>query len=300
MSATTPADALYSLTETRHRLHVALKRATSNAEWASIEAAGRAVLDEIEKRRHRRLILDLSELEYIGSSTIAFLMRIWKHVHELKGEMLVVIADERVFEIIKLSGLTKVWTIFDSLEEADQHLNEQRRVGRNIAPLLCVLGLFSLVVAVGLCALQWVLDEPPGRLLVITQIALGSLGAVLQFWAATLFQSSGMRWVAVLLALVGCGAAGEAGYRLSQMRDEAPPAARNDGKPDDADAKQTDADPNAPADSTPDDSKPGDQQPDESKPGEPKPAEENAPAGETTSPEGETPAETETNESTKE
>lgn len=295
MSATTPADALYSLTETRHRLHVALKRATSNAEWASIEAAGRAVLDEIGKRRHRRLILDLSELEYIGSSTIAFLMRIWKHVHEFKGEMLVVIADERVFEIIKLSGLTKVWTIFDTLEEADQHLNDQRRVGRNIAPLLCVLGLFSLVVAVGLCALQWVLDEPPGRLLVITQIALGSLGAVLQFWAATLFQSSGMRWVAVLLALLGCGAAGEAGVRLSNSRAETPPAAHDD-EPRNAEGNQADA---KPGDAAANESKPVDSKPEETKPGDAKPDDANAPAGDEPVKDDAASTESETNDTTK-
>lgn len=213
MSTSSAASSLITLSENRHRLLVTVRRESSTADWSLLEESGRTVMEQISARKNRCVLLDLSEVDYLGSSSIAFLMRIWKHINQLDGRMVVVISDPKVYEIIRLSGLVKIWTIFDNVKAAERQLREERQIGRNIGPMLFLSGLLALVVSGGLFALQWFTDGEPSRTQLISQLSLGALAAILLLWATRIF-TSGFRWATLAAAAIACGLCAHSAYAI--------------------------------------------------------------------------------------
>jgi anti-anti-sigma factor len=213
VSTSSAASSLITLSENRHRLLVTVRRESSTADWSLLEESGRTVIEQISTRKNRCVLLDLSEVDYLGSSSIAFLMRIWKHINQLDGRMVVVISDPKVYEIIRLSGLVKIWTIFDNVKAAERQLREERQIGRNIGPMLFLMGLLALVVSGGLFALQWFTDGESSRTQLVSQLSLGALAAILLLWATRIF-TSGFRWVTLTAAAIACGLCAHSAYAI--------------------------------------------------------------------------------------
>ena len=97
---------------------LALKPAMNNSEWSDIEQAGDAVLGELEFAGTPHLIVDLSELNYIGSAMVALLVRLWKIVKAKNARMVVVIRDPMVLEVLQIAKLDQVWEIAEYREDA--------------------------------------------------------------------------------------------------------------------------------------------------------------------------------------
>jgi anti-anti-sigma factor len=108
-------------------LIVTLLPELNDKQWADIERVGTEIVDRLSTVQSPRLIVDLTPLSYMGSAMVALIVRLYKAVTGRSGQMVVVNQHELVFEVLKLAGLTKLWTIVDSREKAFSTLGIKRR-----------------------------------------------------------------------------------------------------------------------------------------------------------------------------
>ncbi len=64
------------------------------------------------------IVLDLLGVTFLDSTALGVLVGALKRCHELGGDLHVVVADPRIMKIFEITGLTKVFTITDSLQAA--------------------------------------------------------------------------------------------------------------------------------------------------------------------------------------
>lgn len=74
--------------------------------------------DTIEKKRIKHLIFDLKELHFMDSSGIGMIMGRYKSVSKQGGKVAIINASEKVDKIFMLSGLYRIVTKYNSLDEA--------------------------------------------------------------------------------------------------------------------------------------------------------------------------------------
>lgn len=67
---------------------------------------------------HNRVVVDLSDVDYISSSGLKMLVAMWKRAHDLKGDLMLAGLRPPVREVINLIGFDLVFRIFDSVDEA--------------------------------------------------------------------------------------------------------------------------------------------------------------------------------------
>jgi anti-anti-sigma factor len=102
---------------------IELKPELNKAPWGDIDSIGTSLVDRMRAyadgkgKKSAAFLVDLSPLNYMGSATVALVVRLWKLVKEKNGKMVVVNEDPTVLEVLRLSGLEDVWTIVDSPEE---------------------------------------------------------------------------------------------------------------------------------------------------------------------------------------
>lgn len=115
MSAQLP----YRLELDNRRAVVSLLPELNEVPWADIERVGAEIIARIQGVTSPQLLVDLCALSYMGSAQVALVVRMYKLVVvEKKGKMVVANRDPMVLEVLKLSGLNKVWTIVESRERA--------------------------------------------------------------------------------------------------------------------------------------------------------------------------------------
>ena len=86
--------------------------------WDIIEERGSQVITALGQRDTPACLVDLSELNYMGSSLVAFIVRIWKATKAGNGKLVLVCPNSGVREVIELAGLDKVWLIYDESDDA--------------------------------------------------------------------------------------------------------------------------------------------------------------------------------------
>ena len=65
-----------------------------------------------------KLLIDLTNLDYISSSGLRILLATSKKLKPLKGEMKICGLNETVKEVFEISGFTMIFKVFSDLEEA--------------------------------------------------------------------------------------------------------------------------------------------------------------------------------------
>jgi anti-sigma B factor antagonist len=67
---------------------------------------------------HRRLVVDLSEVEFIDSTGLSVLVASQNRVREIGGVLTVVCSQERLLRLFRITGLDQVFTICPTVDEA--------------------------------------------------------------------------------------------------------------------------------------------------------------------------------------
>ncbi len=96
----------------------------SDCKWGDIERVGAELKALLTGASQPFCLLDLSKLEFMGSSIVALLVRVWKTVQERQGGMVVVNPNTMTKEVLEIAGLSKVWTICNSRPEGEQALSK--------------------------------------------------------------------------------------------------------------------------------------------------------------------------------
>jgi anti-sigma B factor antagonist len=66
----------------------------------------------------KRLVLDLSELTYISSLGLRVFIVVAKEVQKVDGKLALARLNQRIYELFKISGFTKIFSIYPTCEEA--------------------------------------------------------------------------------------------------------------------------------------------------------------------------------------
>jgi anti-anti-sigma factor len=181
----------------------------NEAQWSDIEQAGTDINGRLNVMRAPAVLVDLTPLNYMGSSMVAMIVRFWKNIQSNKGRLVVVCNNDVVREVISLAGLTKVWPIVDSRDEALRELGFSRSGGVAGATggdlWLVIVGAVAAVV--GFVGVGLLLSQVGSR-----EVALGLLfggaGAAFVIGLVTLVRSmTSARYWGLVLVLAGVAAA---------------------------------------------------------------------------------------------
>jgi anti-anti-sigma factor len=140
-------------------LIVTLLPELNDKQWADIERVGTEIVDRLSNAQSPRFIVDLTPLSYMGSAMVALIVRLYKTVNGRNGQMVVVNQHELVQEVLKLAGLTKLWTIVENRDKAFAALGVKRRAvsaegspaeGGNALLLAGIIGAVGAVIGLAL------------------------------------------------------------------------------------------------------------------------------------------------------
>ena len=84
---------------------------------ASAEAAD-LLLSPLRQVEMPLMIVDLSAVDYFGSSFLSLLLRCWKLVLVKGGQMVLAGVSTRARELLRITSLDIVWPIYESRSEA--------------------------------------------------------------------------------------------------------------------------------------------------------------------------------------
>lgn len=163
-----PADG-YAIVTLNPELH--------EAQWAAIDAVGTEFVKYFADKELTSVLVDLTKLDYMGSSMVALLVRMWKAAQATKGQMVVVNTSDMIGEVLQLAGLMSVWTIVDSREDGIHSLGfskpalERKRETRFVG----FVGPLTCLVAMGVFIFDWAM---PGRIIrdVLEPVIYGCAG----------------------------------------------------------------------------------------------------------------------------
>ncbi len=147
-----PQDVPYQISAVDNHLKVQLLPALNESAWNELETLGDSLLLELKAQKNPSVIIDLTKLTYISSSLVAVVIQVWKLVDEQAGNTAILNTSEMVEEVLKISGLKKVWCIVSTEEEAKAYLNQtmkQERIERRrVFSMPILLGIVALISAI--------------------------------------------------------------------------------------------------------------------------------------------------------
>lgn len=154
LSATTDH---YEITSDAKSTTIRLQPVIGNAAWGDIEQVSTELLESVNQKKASAWLVDLSQLEFMGSALVALLVRIWKAVQAGGGKVVVVCGEGMPREVIRLAGLDRVWMLSETVEDGYKTLGVRPPVpaeGAGAQPASApaadgfpILGVLSFVAA---------------------------------------------------------------------------------------------------------------------------------------------------------
>jgi anti-anti-sigma factor len=89
---------------------------------ALIEQAAKMVLDPLKSDPPAGLIVDLSGVNFVGSTFISFLLRCHVLVKKQGSELVLAGVSDRIRELLRLTALDTLWALYDTRSEAIEAL----------------------------------------------------------------------------------------------------------------------------------------------------------------------------------
>ena len=205
-SATGMSDtAAYEFENGRGFTVVAFNPAIADAKWGDIEQVGNDLRERLASAESPVFLVDLTRLQYMGSSVVALIVKLWKAVGERNGGIVIINSSSVIHEVLDIAGLTKLWTIVDTREEAERVITRPpfRPPSMIATYLLAVFGWVAAAGASGVIAAQQKnmlnLD-----ITVVKAIALACAGlAAIAGITSSSRDTKGWRVLGILLVLVG-------------------------------------------------------------------------------------------------
>lgn len=90
----------------------------SGFRYQDIHTATNSLVDSINRQKISRLVVDLGEVEVIGSIMISSLIKLARSIANQKGTAAFCNSSEAMRDVISTMNLTKLWSYYDSRDEA--------------------------------------------------------------------------------------------------------------------------------------------------------------------------------------
>lgn len=175
-----------------------------------IRETGEQVVSELANQKAPQCLVDLTALDYMGSSMVASIVRIWKAIEANQGRMVVAVSSIGVREVLRVTGLNRVLTIATSYDTALHELgfSSQAKIVKRELRLLAFVGPATLLVGGIAAALSRIpkLSElsQPRDSIAYSLIAL----AVITSGISIFREHSWRRWLSVVVFLLAAASLG--------------------------------------------------------------------------------------------
>ncbi|HZC26486.1 MAG TPA: STAS domain-containing protein [Actinopolymorphaceae bacterium] len=83
------------------------------------------LIDLVNKGKYH-LLVDMEKVEFLDSTGLGVLVGGLKRVRAHDGSLELVCTQERILKIFRITGLTKVFGIFDAVDDAREHRKKQK------------------------------------------------------------------------------------------------------------------------------------------------------------------------------
>jgi len=174
------------------------------ASLEEIREMGEQVVQELANQKSPQCLVDLTALDYMGSSMVASIIRIWKAIEANQGRMVVAVSSNGVREVLRVTGLNKVWTIENSYATALHELgfSSQAKIVKRELRLLAFVGPATFLVGGIAAALSRIpklsaLSQPPDWV-AYSLITLAVITSAISIFRET----SWRRWLSVVVFLL--------------------------------------------------------------------------------------------------
>jgi len=87
-------------------------------EEMDIRALQETIMSVIEQGERVNLILDFGNVRFLSSAVLGLLIRISKRVYEQDGQLKLCSINPKIYEVFKITRLTKTFDIYSDLESA--------------------------------------------------------------------------------------------------------------------------------------------------------------------------------------
>ena len=87
-----------------------------------IAAVQEAIMSVVEQTQRINLVLDFSNVKFLSSAVLGLLIRVSKKVYERDGQLRLCNINPKIYEIFKITRLTKVFDIYPNTENAVEGL----------------------------------------------------------------------------------------------------------------------------------------------------------------------------------
>ena len=94
-------------------------------EEKDIQALQASVMSVIEQANTINLILDFGNVRFLSSAVLGLLIRISKKVYEHDGKLRLCNINQKIYEIFKITRLTKIFDIYKDIDESIERLSKQ-------------------------------------------------------------------------------------------------------------------------------------------------------------------------------
>jgi anti-anti-sigma factor len=83
------------------------------------------VLNQQLDAGHRWLIVNMADVEFISSAGLKMLVSMWQRIRDQKGDLALAVLKPRVREVLQLIGLDLVFTITETLDDAEEYFSSK-------------------------------------------------------------------------------------------------------------------------------------------------------------------------------
>jgi anti-sigma B factor antagonist len=87
-------------------------------EEQDIAALQDTIMSIIEQSENLKLVLDFGNVRFLSSSVLGLLIRISKRVYEKNGKLRLCNIDKKIYEVFKITRLTKTFDIYQDIQTA--------------------------------------------------------------------------------------------------------------------------------------------------------------------------------------
>ena len=81
------------------------------------------IMSVIEQAAGANIILDFSNVRFLSSAVLGLLIRVSKKIYEGGGQLKLCNINPRIYEVFKITRLTKIFDIYPTVKEASQSLS---------------------------------------------------------------------------------------------------------------------------------------------------------------------------------
>jgi len=93
-------------------------------EEKDIKALQESIMSVIEQAEQINLILDFGNVRFLSSAVLGLLIRISKRIYEHDGQLGLCNINPKIYEIFKITRLTKTFDIYQDVESAAEDLSQ--------------------------------------------------------------------------------------------------------------------------------------------------------------------------------